>query len=119
MNAVEVFKSLSEPVRLRLLHLLAYADNELCVCDLVTILDAPQGTVSRHLSYLRHNNWVTDRRSGTWIYYKIAPTSDPLRKNLIQCLLTCMDDDPVLSKDLELYTQLKANKKIAVCNAHL
>ena len=43
-----VFKACSDETRLRLLFLLS--ERELCVCELVLILDMPQGKISRHLS---------------------------------------------------------------------
>jgi len=67
---VSLFKSLSEPVRLRILYLLL-EEGELCVCDLVTALELSQGVVSRHLAYLRNGGLVSARREGVWMYYKV------------------------------------------------
>lgn len=66
-----LFKTLSEPVRLRIAYLLL-RKGELCVCDLVDTLDLSQSVVSRHLAYLRNNNLVSTRRDGVWIYYQIT-----------------------------------------------
>ena len=66
-----IFKTLSEPVRLRIVYLLLEA-GELCVCDLVDTLDLSQSVVSRHLAYLRNNGLVSTRRDGVWIHYKIT-----------------------------------------------
>lgn len=68
-----LFKSLSEPVRLRIMALLLQASRDLCVCDLVEALQLPQSVVSRHLAYLRHHQLVSNRREKTWIYYQPAP----------------------------------------------
>ena len=69
-----LFKALSEPARLRIVHLLRRR-GELCVCDLVEALQLPQSAVSRHLAYLRNQGLVTARRSGTWMYYQLAPAN--------------------------------------------
>lgn len=66
-----IFKTLSEPVRLRITYLLL-EKGELCVCDLVDTLELSQSVVSRHLAYLRNNNLVSTRREGVWIYYRIT-----------------------------------------------
>ncbi len=66
-----LFKALSEPARLRIIHCL-HQRGELCVCDLVAALALPQSAVSRHLAYLRNQGLVTARRSGTWMYYQLA-----------------------------------------------
>lgn len=66
-----LFKTLSEPVRLRIVYLLL-EKGELCVCDLVDTLQISQSVVSRHLAYLRNNNLVATRRDGVWVYYQIT-----------------------------------------------
>lgn len=75
-----LFKACSDPTRLRLLFLLAL--RELCVCELVEVLEVPQGKISRHLAILKQAQLVRDRRDATWIYYSLAPADSPLRKHL-------------------------------------
>lgn len=65
------YKALSEPVRLRIVHLLLQRD-ELCVCDIITLLSLPQSVVSRHLAYLKKGALVTSRRQGNWQYYALS-----------------------------------------------
>ncbi|MBU4034431.1 MAG: metalloregulator ArsR/SmtB family transcription factor, partial [Proteobacteria bacterium] len=50
-TTAQFFKALSEEPRLRILALLL--SGELCVCDLMAVLQLPQSTISRHLAYLR------------------------------------------------------------------
>lgn len=71
------FKGLSDPTRLRTLSLLAAG--ELCVCDLMAILDMPQSTISRHLAYLRTTNWIQGRRNGKWMYYRRPTNPSPFQ----------------------------------------
>ncbi|PLA75242.1 transcriptional regulator [Hydrogenovibrio sp. SC-1] len=63
-------KALAEPIRLRILALLNSRDF-LCVCDLVSVLDISQSTVSRHLAYLKNKQLLNSWREGTWIHYAI------------------------------------------------
>ena len=65
-----IFKSVSDETRVRILLLLSEY-KELCVCDLMSALDLPQSTVSRHLSYLKNSGWLEDRRGGIWMYYSL------------------------------------------------
>lgn len=67
----DVFKALSEPIRLRIMALLTVG--ELCVCDLTTVLGMPQSTVSRHMNRLKVNGLVNDRRTGKWVHYSLDP----------------------------------------------
>ncbi len=94
------FKSLSEPVRLRILNLLMHADSEICVCDLILILDVPQSVISRHLAYLRKTNVVSARREGVWMHYSINPQLDSLSKSVLHALKTGAVIDSILCEDL-------------------
>lgn len=68
-QTAQLFKALSDETRLRILALLTAG--ELCVCDLMAVLELPQSTVSRHLAYLRNASLVEDRRQGVWMYYRL------------------------------------------------
>ncbi|MGA5304909.1 ArsR/SmtB family transcription factor [Nucisporomicrobium flavum] len=65
-----LFKALSDPIRLRLLSLIAASD-EVCVCDLTDAFDVTGATISHHLRVLREAGMVEARRVGTWAYYRL------------------------------------------------
>ncbi len=96
-QTIRMYKALTEPTRLRILALLEHG--ELCVCDLMDVLQLPQSTVSRHLAQLKNAEWVAERRQGTWKYYRMADTDGArnlhLRKTLLEHLaeLTEVRDD--------------------------
>lgn len=83
-TSARLFKSLSDETRLRILCLLL--GGELCVCDLVAVLQLPQSTVSRHLAYLKNAGWVDDRRCGVWMYYSIVEDGSHLKQSLLHAL---------------------------------
>ena len=66
--ALELFKALSDEIRLRIIRALSIA--ELSVAELVSVLGLPQSTVSRHLKPLRDAELVETRRDGTSVYYR-------------------------------------------------
>ncbi|MFJ8035828.1 ArsR/SmtB family transcription factor [Streptomyces sp. NPDC096032] len=69
-----MFKALSDPIRLRLLSLIAsHAGGEACVCDLIGPFDVSQPTISHHLKVLREAGLVGSERRGTWVYYWVLP----------------------------------------------
>ena len=68
-----VFKALGDPVRLRLLSLIAASGDEACVCDLTEAFDVSGPTISYHLKTLRQAGLVDCERRGTWVYYRIRP----------------------------------------------
>ncbi|MDQ4094391.1 MAG: metalloregulator ArsR/SmtB family transcription factor [Actinomycetota bacterium] len=67
-----VFKAIADPVRLRLLSLIAsHAGGEACVCDLTGAFALTGPTISHHLKVLREAGLVDSQRRGTWIYYRV------------------------------------------------
>ncbi|CAM3841782.1 helix-turn-helix transcriptional regulator [Kibdelosporangium persicum] len=76
-----VFKALGDPVRLRLLSMIAAAEAGVgvCVCELTPAFDLSQPTISHHLKLLRQAGLVDSERRGTWVYYWLVPeTTDKL-----------------------------------------
>jgi ArsR family transcriptional regulator len=68
------FKALADPVRLRLLSLIAsFEGGEACVCDLAGAFDVSQPTISHHLKVLREAGLIDCERRGTWVYYWVLP----------------------------------------------
>jgi ArsR family transcriptional regulator len=69
-----LFKALADPVRLRLLSLIACHDGgESCVCDLLDAFDMTAPSVSYHLKVLREARLISSERCGTWVYYRVNP----------------------------------------------
>jgi len=69
-----LFKALADPVRLRLLSMIAsHEGGEICVCDLTDEFEVSQPTVSHHLRVLREAGLVQADRRGVWAYYRLVP----------------------------------------------
>ncbi len=70
-----IAKALADESRIR--ALLALRDGELCVCDIIELLDLAPSTVSKHLSILRQARLVETRKDGRWIYYRLPGDKAP------------------------------------------
>jgi ArsR family transcriptional regulator, arsenate/arsenite/antimonite-responsive transcriptional repressor len=81
-----LFKSLADETRLKILWLLTNRE-ELCVCDIMKTLDITQSKASRHLRYLYHLGWVSDRREGLWMYYRLSMAKESYAAQLLQGLV--------------------------------
>jgi ArsR family transcriptional regulator len=67
------FAVLADPVRLRLLSLLASAPSgEVCVCELVETLGRSQPTISHHLKVLSDAGLITGEKRGRWVWYRVV-----------------------------------------------
>lgn len=70
----QMFKALGDPVRLRLLSLIASnAGGEACVCDISGTFELSQPTISHHLKVLRSAGLLESERRGSWVYYRAIP----------------------------------------------
>ena len=95
----QMFRAFSDRTRLRILFLLR--GGELCVCNLVDVIGAPQPKISRHLAYLRKAGLVTSRKDKMWSYYTLASARGAFHAKLLECLATCFGDVPELAKDAD------------------
>ncbi len=70
------FKALGDPVRLRMLSLIAsHEGGECCVCDISPAFALSQPTISHHLKTLREAGLLDCERRGTWVYYRVIPSA--------------------------------------------
>ena len=66
-----LLKALADPVRLRLMSLVASHDGgEACVCDLTGAFDLSQPTISHHLKVLHEAGLLEREKRGVWVYYR-------------------------------------------------
>ncbi|MER6421057.1 metalloregulator ArsR/SmtB family transcription factor [Streptomyces sp. NPDC001137] len=74
-DLARVFKALGDPVRLRLMSMIASrgVGGEVCVCELTPAFDLSQPTISHHLKLLRQAGLIDCERRGTWVYYWVLP----------------------------------------------
>jgi ArsR family transcriptional regulator len=69
-----VFKALGDPVRLRIMSIVAsHAGGEACVCDITDAFDVSQPTISHHLKVLKEVGLLTSERRASWVYYRVVP----------------------------------------------
>ena len=69
-----LLKALADPVRLRLMSLIAsHPGGEACVCDLTGAFDLSQPTISHHLKVLHETGLVDRDKRGVWVYYHARP----------------------------------------------
>ena len=75
-DLARMFKALGDPVRLRLVSLIAsHAGGEACVCDISPAFELSQPTISHHLKVLREAGLLDCERRGTWVYYRVIPSA--------------------------------------------
>jgi ArsR family transcriptional regulator len=79
-----LLKALADPVRLRLVSIIATSETgEVCTCDLPALVDRSQPTVSHHLSQLVKAGVLSREQRGKWAWFRVRPEQlDALRAAL-------------------------------------
>ncbi len=95
----QLFRALADPTRLRLLNLMA--EQEMCVCYFIEVLNAPQPKISRHLAYLRRAGIVSARREGKWMHYKLKFPQDTYAASILRTTIDALRQDLVIQQDWE------------------
>ena len=81
-----LLKALADPVRLRLLSLVAsHEGGEACICDLNDAFDLSQPTISHHMKVLHEAGLVDRDKRGVWVYYRVRPRALAGLAALIGC----------------------------------
>ena len=108
-----LFKGFADPTRLRVLN--ALVAGELCVCDLVVLLDLPQPAVSRHLAYLRRTGLVTATRDWKFAHYRLAEPRNVVHRNLVACVRSCFGGIPALDAERRAAVALARARAASPC----
>ena len=69
-DLMAVTKALADESRVRIL--LALEAGELCVCQIVELLQLAPSTVSKHMSILKQARLLESRKEGRWMFYRLA-----------------------------------------------
>jgi ArsR family transcriptional regulator len=109
------FKVLADESRLKMLWLL-FNHRELCVCDIMAVLEITQSKASRHLAALRNAGIAADRREGLWSYYALRPVEEKLVEEHLKLLRTSLSKRPDAKQLLaKLNVWLKEKKSGETC----
>jgi len=109
-----VMKSVADPTRVRILKLLE--KGEMCVCQIIAILEFSQSTISKHLFLLKMTELVKERKEGKWVYYSLNSSGGPTyARKMLQSLRGWLNDDPVISKDRKRETIARKMGPVKIC----
>lgn len=92
-------KLLSDTARLRILMVLA--KRELCVCQIMGVLDISQPLVSRNLALLNSAGFLDERKEGKLVFYSLRKDMAPDRRKLFAVLTETLKSDSILKNDLK------------------
>jgi len=106
---MDITKALADESRVR--AIMALQDGELCVCQIIELLELAPSTVSKHMAILRQARLVETRKEGRWIHYRRADAAgDPYLADTLSWIDQCLEENPTVGADRK---KLKAILKVA------
>ncbi len=99
-----LFQALADETRLRIIRLLATADEEACLCELVDSLQEPAYKLSRHLKILRQSGLLSAQKDGRWVYHRLV-TKPLYIKKLAATVCALPDPEQVFQSDLARFEE--------------
>ncbi len=104
MELTAKFKALSDNTRLRIVGLLLV--EQLCVCEVVEILEMTQSRISRHMGILKQAGLVAEERAGKWVIYRLRNRENPF----LACLRRGVEKEPEVLADRKRLQRVRAAK---------
>ena len=114
---MNITKALADENRVRILMALD-GRNELCVCQLIDMLQLAPSTVSKHLFILRNARLILGRKEGRWMYYRLNADGAPdTVKGALAWVTRSVADEPIICQDTERLTASPAGPNEMKCGA--
>ena len=83
---VNILKALSDKTRLRIVLALLHGKRELCICEIMDVLELAQYNVSRHVRELKIAGLVRERKEGKFVFYALIRPRDDFHAFLLKAL---------------------------------
>jgi ArsR family transcriptional regulator, arsenate/arsenite/antimonite-responsive transcriptional repressor len=111
---MNITRALSDENRVRIIT--ALNDRELCVCQIIDLLQLSPSTVSKHLSILRNARLLSGRKQGRWMHYSLALDSGrPMVTEAIEWVLRSVGTNGQIQHDRERLGSLLADEGAQKC----
>ena len=96
---MNITKALADENRVRILA--ALKGREMCVCQIIDLLQLAPSTVSKHLSILRQARLLEARKNGRWMYYRLNEHNPPAAvAEALEWVTASVGDEPVVQEDV-------------------
>lgn len=112
---LNITKALADENRIRILMAL-HGRDELCVCQLIDLLQLAPSTVSKHLFILRSARLVTGRKQGRWMYYRLNTSgAPPSIKEALEWVVRSISDDSLIEQDKARLSEIICETQASGC----
>jgi ArsR family transcriptional regulator, arsenate/arsenite/antimonite-responsive transcriptional repressor len=109
-----VMKAASDSTRVRILKILE--SGEICVCQIIAVIQLSQPTISNHLSLLKSAGLIKDRKDKKWVFYSLdGKDADGYAERVLRNLRGWLNDDPLIVRDRERTTIARELGPVTIC----
>lgn len=113
-NFTEIGQALSDSSRVR--ALMSLRKQELCVCQLIDLLDLAPSTVSKHMAILKQAGLVETRKEGRWVYYRLAePEENSAAAQALNWVQETLVRSPQVREDDRKLREILATELEVIC----
>lgn len=113
-TVITIARALSDENRVR--ALLSLGDKEVCVCQLIELLQLAPSTVSKHMSILRQARLVIGRKKGRWMYYRLPEQSaSPIVQQALLWVRQAASGDRRILADEEQMEKILGMNREVIC----
>lgn len=113
-SLLAVTRTLSDENRVR--ALLALGDQEVCVCQLIELLQLAPSTVSKHMSILKQARLVVGRKKGRWMHYRLpGKTAAPVVRQVLSWVRQAASEDPRIRMDAGRMKKILETNRSLIC----
>lgn len=99
-----VYQALSDPLRIRIIRLLANSKDEICLCEFVDSLQEPQYKLSKHIKSLRQAGLLSAQKQGRWVYHRLV-FNHPYIELLCSSVVTIPDTSKQFARDMARFNK--------------
>ncbi len=113
-NLTEIAQALSDSSRVR--ALMSLRKQELCVCQLIDLLDLAPSTVSKHMAILKQAGLVETRKEGRWVYYRLSEPEEGSAAAMAQrWVQEALSRSPQIREDDRKLREILATELEVIC----
>ena len=113
-SILAITRALSDENRVRALMVLG--DQEVCVCQLIELLQLAPSTVSKHMSVLKQAKLVAGNKKGRWMYYRLpGKTAAPIVRRALSWIRQAASEDPRIRIDAKRMKKIIETNRDALC----
>ena len=114
-SILQITKALADMQRVRILFMLQ--GRELCVCQIIAVLDLAPSTISKHLSILNSAGLVEHRKEGRWAYYRLPGSSaDISARSATKWLIDSLREDAMMKEDMKRLSRVLRHDPKVICS---